>query len=279
MLKKIYRFYRFKLYPQIQDYRGSTRLLFMIRHLLLRRLDRPAEECIEISDLDWRNLIILDGCRHDSFQEVIEEDSDFRISCGSSSSEFIEKNFSDNDFSDTVLIGGNPFLHPPIFEDLTGHTPKEVFAEIFHTYQDDWDDTSGTIMPDKLVRDAKTAEKLFPEKKKIVWFMQPHFPFVNYDFEEETAGVNPYLGENPDNTEKFVWRKAEKGCLEKKNVIEGYRSNIEFVIPYGKEIAEELKGKTVLTSDHGNLLGESGLFGHPDNCSAIPVRKVPWYEF
>lgn len=48
----------------------------------------------------------------------------------------------------------------------------------------DWDEKSGVVRPEPLIRDAKNARKLFPDKKIIVHFMQPHVPFLTSDIEQ-----------------------------------------------------------------------------------------------
>jgi len=40
-----------------------------------------------------------------------------------------------------------------------------------------------------------------------------------------------------------------------------------------------MKGKTIITSDHGEFLGEHGYYGHEARKSEDPVlRVVPWLE-
>jgi glucan phosphoethanolaminetransferase (alkaline phosphatase superfamily) len=34
----------------------------------------------------------------------------------------------------------------------------------------------------------------------------------------------------------------------------------------------------LITADHGELLGENGLYGHPADSDAEKLRKVPWYS-
>jgi hypothetical protein len=63
-----------------------------------------------------------------------------------------------------------------------------------------------------------------------------------------------------------------------------YRESLEEVLPYVDSLCETLKGKTVVTSDHGNLLGErarpylpwSQRHAHPDYATAEALVKVPW---
>lgn len=241
-------------------------------YLSLQEVEKIDQESGDLFSEDWKNLIILDGCRHDTYEEVNGE-TGFRISKGSMSKGFIRKNFSQGDFSDIVYITANPFFHEKKFEKLTGRKPDEVFHEVFHTYETDWSEEEKTVLPEPMLRDAETAEKLFPDKRKVIHFMQPHHPFVNFDLVD--SGFDDILSKEIYENE---WDLAMRGEISHETVKEAYTENLEIVMPYVKEIAEKLSGKTVLTSDHGNLLGENGLYWHPPRSKAKPLRKVPYEE-
>ncbi|MFB6215433.1 MAG: hypothetical protein ABEJ72_00460, partial [Candidatus Aenigmatarchaeota archaeon] len=182
---------------------------------------------------------------------------------------YIERNFSDRGCGDIVYITGNPHFQTEIFEEMTGREPSEVFHEVFNTYDTDWDEEKGVVMPDAIVRDAETAEKLFPGKRKIVHFMQPHPPFVNSDIEQVPNRIEA-IGQAFNESQR-----AEKGEIERKTVIQDYRENLEFVLPYVDNLAEKLSGRTVVTADHGEILGENGLFDHYKGNYRV-LREVPW---
>jgi len=55
---------------------------------------------------------------------------------------------------------------------------------------------------------------------------------------------------------------------------EAYESNLELVL---KNIPK-LEGKTVISSDHGNLFGEHGQYGHPPNKNYKELIEVPYFE-
>lgn len=267
----LYSFYNKWILPHVNNLRGANFVKRNLKDFALKRVEsipRLQREREGIGEREWENLIILDACRHDLFEEVIG-DSDFRYCLGSSSPDFIEKNFSEGDWSDVVYVTANPHFDPSIFEDLTGRTPDDVFHEVFHTYRTDWDEDQKTIMPESVSRDAETAESLFPDKKLIVHFLQPHYPFLGSDLDE--SGVR-MLQEGESG--KTIWQRAEKGELEIDEIWSAYGKNLEIVM---KEVRElDLTGKTVITADHGNLFGEGGLYGHPKNRDAKPLLKVPW---
>ncbi len=95
MLEKPYKFYRENLYQKYEKVRETRGMTFLLRNLL-----RFAEIGFPKSDTepesvfreDWDNLIVLDACRHDLYEEVNGE-TDHRITLGSRTMEFLEKNF------------------------------------------------------------------------------------------------------------------------------------------------------------------------------------------
>lgn len=128
-------------------------------------------------------------------------------------------------------------------------------------------------MPDSLIRDAKTAENLFPNKKIIVHFMQPHTPYIHSDIPQSP---NNRIG--GDSGIESELRRAEKGQIDQEKVRGDYRENLEFVLEHVLKLADHLSGKTFVTADHGELLGESGIYGHKADSDTKKLRKVPWEQ-
>jgi hypothetical protein len=124
-------------------------------------------------------------------------------------------------------------------------------------------------MPEAAIKDVKTAEKLFPEKRKIIHFMQPHHPFIESDI-VDTSGFD-------EDEFAHEWDEARKGEISNSEIKEAYEKNLDLVLHEANELLPELSGKTVITSDHGNLIGEQGMYSHPPYKDLEPLRKVPWH--
>lgn len=279
LVRKFYLLYKYRIYPSISEIRGSHFVLRNLQDFLLRNEPKTSESPSNVFEKgDWDNLILLDACRHDVFEDVFGE-SDYRISLGSATPEFIRKTFSEGYFSDVVYVTGNPHFYGDVFENITGRLPDEVFHAVYNTYETDWDENEGVVLSEPLLRDAMNARKMFPEKKIIVHFMQPHVPFVKSEFEQSPN--NP-AGEGSsievDKNPLSETQKAELGKIEPSLVKKNYRKNLEYVKSFVKNLSEDLEGKTVVTSDHGELLGEQGIWGHPAGRSEKELRIVPWYK-
>jgi len=72
---------------------------------------------------------------------------------------------------------------------------------------------------------------------------------------------------------------AKDGYLSSEQVREIYIENLEIVLEYARTLADNLEGKTVISADHGENLGNPGglfapKYGH--NGFSPEVRFVPW---
>lgn len=231
-----------------------------IRHTLF---DGP--DGIPVVEKDWDNLIILDACRYDLFQEVSDLDGDLSAttSLGSSTGEFMEKNFSNGKFPEIVYVSANP-------------NPTEVdakFHDVVSLYETEWDDELHTVRPGPVVDAAIRAQEEYPNKRLIVHFLQPHYPWIGPDgkkFHEEYG----YGG----LTENNIWVRLRNGKIPAECIWNVYRENLEITLEHVQELLDNLMGKTVITSDHGNGFGERGVYGHPDRVYTKPLINVPWLE-
>ena len=272
MLEDLYRFYNRNVFPKINHIRGTTRFKLILRDLLLRDVEKVNyEDEHDIFSQEWENLIIIDACRQDYWEEETGMEGS-RISKASSTYEYIEDYFSKGDYSDFVYVSANPQFSDKQFKELTGRKPEEVFHSIFKTFNTDWDDDAKTVLPKDTIRDGLTARKMFPDKRVIIHFLPPHYPFVR-----EPVTKGGFGSEKSARTES-AWDLAEKGKVEQKVVEDAYRDNMRYIYNHILDLAEKLGGKTFLTSDHGNFVGENGVYAHPKNRMEKPVKKVPWTE-
>jgi hypothetical protein len=220
--------------------------------------EQPDEPPTHVFDHEWDNLIILDACRHDIYQEVRGRKVDSIMSVGSHSREFVKNTFSeDRDFSDLIYITANGHISSPRFEQFTGKKLHETFDQVFDPFANDWDNEESGIPPEAVARDAETAEKLFPGQPKIIHFMQPHYPFIGSERDVEY--------EYPEVL------KEDRG-----EIIAAYTECLEHTLEIVDELVENLSGKTVITADHGEYLGENDVYEHLYGLKTEELRKVPW---
>lgn len=57
-----------------------------------------------------------------------------------------------------------------------------------------------------------------------------------------------------------------------------YADNLNIVLNHVSFLASKLSGNIIITSDHGEFLGEDRRFGHPRGSNHPIVRDVPWFK-
>jgi hypothetical protein len=116
--------------------------------------------------------------------------------------------------------------------------------------------------------------------------MQPHYPFIDYpDILYDGLKIrDEVLDKHVDTDSQHItpWTALACGDVETDRVWEAYRHNLELAYPVARELARELTGKAVITSDHGNCVGEFAwpfpvrVYGHTDGLYLPELVRVPW---
>jgi hypothetical protein len=237
---------------------------------------------VRVMEEDWDNLIILDACRYDAFESVVEGlpgRLSKRISSGSSSVEWIRNTFDDESFYDTVYITANPYIELET---------NDAFHDTWHAWQTHWNEEHGTVMPAAMAELAREAEERYPDKRLIVHFMQPHRPFIGARGRRlETSGIEKHrrraLGEDDGEDDENVFGRLRNGEIDRETVWEAYVENLRVVLPYVEDLLDDIRGKTVVTADHGNGFGERAfgglgrIYAHPAGVFTPQLVEVPWH--
>ena len=92
-------------------------------------------EGIDVFAEDWDNLIILDACRKDALEQMIELDGVFesRISRGTSTLHFLQSNFQDRILHDAVYVTANDWIV---------RNYDQLNVELYHVKSMDSEETS-----------------------------------------------------------------------------------------------------------------------------------------
>jgi len=69
---------------------------------------------------------------------------------------------------------------------------------------------------------------------------------------------------------------VERGELEPEEVVAAYDANLEYVFESVETLLENVDGTVAISADHGNALGEWGMWGHRAYVPSMALRKVPW---
>ncbi|KXA96783.1 hypothetical protein AKJ38_02635, partial [candidate division MSBL1 archaeon SCGC-AAA259I14] len=231
------------------------------------------------------------------------------ISSGSTTSEWLKRTFVGKKFSDTVYVSSNPYINSRGVEVIEGIDLTNTFFKIIDVWDIEWNRKYKTVVPSKVSKNSQLIKRMYPEKKLIIHFMQPHEPYLT--IKPHTNSIDREVKRREKSRNKIV-NKIRKLLREVGTVVLGhknvrkigtalgliplneietiakkygtktvkkaYKENLRIVLKEVVTLSNKLEGNNVITSDHGEFLGEDNYFGHPRNCSDPISRIVPWLE-
>jgi hypothetical protein len=227
-----------------------------------RRIERVYDPGDSIWEDDWDLLVVLDAARYDLMKEVADEYKfieklDQSYSAASLSARWMQINFGPeyhDPMREAIYVTGNPGTDQHISDPNQFQCLDEVWKYA-------WDDDRGTILPDPITDRAVSLHRRHQPERMIVHYMQPHYPMVPEPF---------------DGDEK-VWNLLRDGKVDRDDVWRRYRNNLRYVLDALPTLLHNVDAEnTVITADHGNLVGELGLYGHFGRVPHPNLREVPW---
>lgn len=252
-----------------QPFRIARKLNRLYHHNLRRTQNKT-----DVIEADWDNLLILDACRYDAFVDVWGNEAKKIRSPAASTPEFIRKVLSGKELYDTVYITANPQVYKRRQEESIS---IRFFSEHNIWRESGWDEQYQTVRPEKLIEESLDIIGEFQNKRIIIHFMQPHTPYIGERGEkiknltgESGLGFLDHVKQGDINiSDELLW--------------EGYMESLEIVIKQIKQLLPRLQGKTAITADHGELLGERVWpipvkeYGHFSGFYHPKLIDVPWY--
>jgi hypothetical protein len=172
---------------------------------------------------------------------------------------FFQENFKQY-YADTIYISSNPFIWE--FRDYFYRVAYIAPKEEIETY--------GTVLPETVLKQALELSNKYPNKRLIIHFLQPHYPFIG-----ETKIRNGKI----KNTNPFYL--LGKGEIEEADLRCAYSDNLKRALPYVEKLVNEIPGKTIITSDHGEAFGAWArpfpirIYGH-SGPRIKELVEIPW---
>lgn len=261
-----------------------------------------------IHEEDWDILIVLDACRYDYFREESRgflEGSLAKVRSnafegeGAATSSWYKNTFPGT-YNDIIHVSGHPRINSKLPVD--GYDARSHFKEIIDVWDLRWNDSYGTVFPEELTE--KVLEVVAEGRKEsfIVHYMQPHVPYITLEppsvktiewpekfapskvqkrlvragrfilSDAKAARIAESLGLSPLSPLDDTLRKVGPEGLKK-----AYRENLREALRSVQILVENTEESVVVTSDHGELLGEYGRFGHAVS-SKPELVEVPWFR-
>jgi len=271
-----------------RQYRFSENILRPIHQNIIGDSDGEV-----VREQDWDSLIILDACRADLFEEFIDlnQFDNYRrsTSLASKTDEWTLKNWVERgatapgENGDVVYTSGNPVI-------------SKVASKSFHYLDEPWsansvyDDDLHAIRPEPISDSARRNIEEYPHKRHIIHYVQPHMPLIAepdmiYRTWWEPGSESPA---NKKSKTRHIWAAFANNYETEEDVWHAYGRTLKLVFDEAIELAHDLPGRTVIASDHGNLLGERPsvkppsiptpvkMYGHPGGLRFPELIEVPW---
>ncbi|EMA30468.1 hypothetical protein [Haloarcula japonica] len=227
-----------------------------------------------IYEMDWDLLIVMDACRLDLMQEVaadydwIEQIESIR-SVNSTTTAWMRDTFTEDrrrQMAETAYICGNPFSESKL--------DSRDFSVLEEVWKSAWTDP-GTVPPEAITDETIRIMRETDHDYVIAHYMQPHCPFLS----KPKLSRGKELDKFGNQDWRDVWEQLEDGDLNRNEVWEGYRDNLHYGLDEVEELLRNVDAdKVIITSDHGNAVGEWTVYGHPPDLPLTCLRSVPWIE-
>lgn len=247
-------------------WRGVPKSASELLHKFPNRTPEP------VWNREWDVLVVLDACRLDWMQAVVDEyefldTPDSLWSVGGHSTEWLEKTFSEgpeSEIRNTAYVSANHFAN-----DVAGE-PFAHFENVNElAYDGDFPAAPAHVVTDRAVSVGREQEW----DRLIVHYMQPHKPFMRRVGERDEVRLVEWSTGTDLYHEYFDGRRS----LEELHT--GYLENLRYVLDEVAILLENVSADTVaISADHGHNLGERFLWDHRQRVQHPLTRKVPWIE-
>ncbi|APW97052.1 hypothetical protein CHINAEXTREME_04375 [Halobiforma lacisalsi AJ5] len=232
----------------------------------------PLPRGTNVYERDWDVLIILDACRVDLLRSVADEyafleDAEIERmeSVGSMSKEWMAKTFTDeydDEVANTTYVTSNVFSERILSGDR--------FGDLDEVWRYGWDDEHDTVPPRPVTDRAIRAARETDPDRLIVHYVQPHHPFLGLDAGFDAEPFGPALSDT-------VVDALRKDKIDFETFWAAYQDNLRRALEDVELLLENVDADRVaITADHGDALGEWGIYDHPVGCLHPSVRTVPW---
>lgn len=277
--------------------------------MLLNEKIKIDENDINILKEDWDYLIILDACRYDFFKKCYR---DF-FSGGvlkkattpfTNTMEYLNGTFNEKYLDNVIYISSNPFINSIMKVSHGGlyFCGKNHFFEVVDVWDWGWNKKLGTVLPEKVNEATIKSKKENKNKKFIIHYDQPHSPYISTGGDHTKQNLSILkkkkslffrtlikirnIMKNIIKNDELMWKIDSilglppvrwRRLFEefgKEGIRNAYEKDLNLVLKKVKELTENLPGKYIITADHGEMLGESGRWGH--GYSYKECREIPW---
>ena len=185
--------------------------------------------------------------------------------------------------------------------------PENYFKEVVDVCKTAFDERLGIVPPETMIQETKKSMRENPECKIISKYYQVHDPYLYFIDQGDIEGLEVVDYSKKDekvhggvNIKKLltlvfsnetIWKWLSRigsppstgigrlwSVYGREGIIRAYKSDMKTVLELVRdEIVSSAKDKLiVITTDHGENLGEKGMYGHGKNTRNVIM--IPWLE-
>lgn len=228
----------------------------------------------DVFEADWDTLVLLDACRYDAFAahaDGFDGRTEARTSRAASTSEFVGANFSGRALHDVVYVSANPWYMK---------LRDDIGASV-HAYYDVHNEPEERPHVDQMyltTEAALEAAEAHPNKRLLVHYAPPHHPLFGPTAEAHLPSIEAQL-------EMGFYERIRRGDIQvDRDVLRrAYDETLAAVCEEARTVVEAVDGKTVISADHGEMLGERAwpvpvrYYGHVPGLYTDELVTVPWH--
>jgi hypothetical protein len=231
------------------------------------------DQALKLRRTPWNVLVILDACRSDAAAARLNGVETVRSPAWITYAwiHWFAAHFGRERI---LYVTANPVVNREL-------SRREHSFVLLSVWKDRWGRYGPHGMPSVHPRDVNLAVREYlarhgQPRRMVVHYLQPHVPYIG-------TGSIPYSGWGRGMTDPLSRAFREltsvedafaRGLVSAERLRRAYAGNVDLVLPWTRRLLAAVKGMVALTSDHGELLGEDGRYGHS---RAHPLlHLVPW---
>jgi len=223
-----------------------------------------------IHNLKWDHLIILDACRYDYFAKLwkLRYYNVQKVKSPASwTLEWLSKVFN-RKFPNVAVFTATPYINNSKHE-ICLHgicwKARDKFRKIIEVWKIAWDNELMTVPPWNLYNIVKLSIQLdkrtSTKHRNVIWFLQPHYPYLSQEFVGLLKRISSkYSSSSFVEGSLDILMRHITGIIINNNlelIRKMYEETLKITLDYIYKLIKILDGRVLITSDHGELLGEN----------------------
>ncbi len=232
-----------------------------------------------LCETDWDVLVILDACRADAFREIVGKAEVVR-SPAPCTRIWLKKMRPLLEEEDIIYFSGNPLIEREVEKQGLNLRTVPIWKRHWGYFTPLSIPSVHPMSVTSVVLDRLLSRPIEP-CRLVVHYSQPHSPYIGaVPLKLARSGNGKHGLHHECHLLQWPDRAVREGRITWEQLREAYHANLALAWEAVRVLIAGLGGRRiVVTSDHGEVLGEhGGKFGHECNWPYDELHRVPWLE-